>query len=315
MHILITGGAGFIGSNLTEFFLRERHEVVVIDNLLTGSLENMKNFQNNPKFTFIKQNIISYDFKEFEQSYDLVYHLASPASPIQYKKHPFETLRVNSEGTYKLLEFCRKTKSKKFILASTSEIYGDPMIHPQVESYWGNVNPVGPRSCYDEGKRYAEAVSYSYLRKYDLDIRIARIFNTYGPNMEQNDGRVVSNFIMQCITDKPLTVYGTGTQTRSFCYVSDLVAGLYKLGAAPGLKGEIINLGNPDERSILDLARVIKKKTKSPSDITFCPIDKDDPQQRQPNISKAKKLLNWWPRVNLDAGLQDTIEYFKTRYL
>ncbi len=314
MKVFITGAAGFIGSNLVNHHLSLNDEVYGLDNFITGMRENISIALKNPHFRFIRTDLIDYSFPDIPQM-DIVYHLASPASPIQYKKHPIQTLRVNSEGTHNTLEFVRKSKSKVFVLASTSEVYGDPEIHPQPETYRGNVNSVGPRSCYDEGKRYAEALSYSYIRKFDLDIRIARIFNTYGPNMEQNDGRVISNFIMQSLIEKPLTVYGIGKQTRSFCYVSDMVLGLYKLGTVQNLKSEIINIGNPDERSIMDLAEFIQQKTKTRSIIKLCTIDGDDPKQRQPNIAKAKKLLDWQPTISLDQGLDKTIEYFKSRYL
>lgn len=314
MKVFITGVAGFIGSNLADYHLSLKDEVFGLDNFITGTKENLSDALKNPRFHFVEADLMDYTFPHIPQV-DTVYHLASPASPIQYKKHPIETLRVNSEGTYNALEFCMKSKSKTFVLASTSEVYGDPSVHPQPETYWGNVNSIGPRSCYDEGKRYAEALSYSYIRKFDLDIRIARIFNTYGPHMEQNDGRVISNFIMQSLTEKPLTIYGTGIQTRSFCYVTDMISGLYKLGRIPHLKSEVVNIGNPDERSIADLATFIQQKTKTRSIIKSCAIDGDDPKQRQPDISKAKKLLDWQPTVSLDQGIGKTIDYFKTRYL
>lgn len=315
MRILITGGAGFIGSHLSEFHLNKEDTVFVIDNLITGSKENIKKLFDNPKFHFYQEDLLTFNFSLLTSNFDIIYHLASPASPIQYKKHPIETLRVNSEGTYKLLEYIKQSKRNTFVLASTSEVYGDPQEHPQTESYWGNVNPHGVRSCYDEGKRFAEAVSMTYFRQFNLDIRIARIFNTYGPNMEKNDGRVVSNFIMQALTDKPITIYGKGEQTRSFCYVSDMVKGLYLLGTTKGIAGEVINLGNPDEDSILELARLIQKMTNSSSYIINKPIEEDDPRRRKPDITKAKKILNWTPKIDFENGLQQTIEYFKKRYL
>ncbi len=315
MRILITGGAGFIGSNLTQFYLERNDEVIVIDNLITGSKKNIEPFLNNKSFTFYQKDIINFKFEILNLKFDVVYHLSSPASPIQYKKHPIETLRVNSEGTYRLLEFMKQSGSKTFVLASTSEVYGDPKVHPQPESYWGNVNPAGIRSCYDEGKRFAEAITMSYHRKYNLDVRIARIFNTYGPNMECQDGRVISNFIMQALTNKPLTVYGDGNQTRSFCYVSDMIEALHALGIKKDIAGEIINVGNPEEYTIKELAPIIKKATKSSSDIISQPIDQDDPKQRQPDISKAKKLLGWKPKVSFSIGLEKTITYFKDRFL
>jgi nucleoside-diphosphate-sugar epimerase len=322
MKILITGGAGFIGSNLTAFHLNKGDEVFVIDNLITGSERNIKFFRINKKYHFYNNDIIDFPFSLplearrakwgiLNSKFDIIYHLASPASPIQYKKHPIETLRANSEGTQRVLEFMKKTNSKTFVLASTSEVYGDPNIHPQPESYWGNVNPVGCRSCYDEGKRYAEAITMSYFRKYKLDLRIARIFNTYGPNMEVLDGRVISNFIVQALKNDPITIYGQGKQTRSFCFVSDMVKALYSLGTTPKISGEIINLGNPEEYTIFQLAKIIKKHTTSSSKIINKPIEGDDPKQRQPDISKAKRLLKWHPVVKLTDGLEKTINYFK----
>lgn len=314
MKILITGGAGFIGSNLARRHVDLKDEVYIIDNLITGTKQNIEQFINEKSVQFIEGDITTFDFSNFP-SFDTIYHLASPASPIQYKKHSIETLMTNSLGTARLLEFMKKSGSKAFVLASTSETYGDPLVHPQKENYWGNVNPVGIRACYDEAKRFAEAISMSYHRKFNLNIRIARIFNTYGPNMEKDDGRVVSNFVMQALTDQPLTVYGDGTQTRSFCYVDDMVKGLYLLGNAKNIEGEVINLGNPDERKISDLAKIIKTMTGTKADIVFKPIDEDDPKQRKPDIGKANKLLNWNPSVELEDGLKKTIEYFKQRFL
>lgn len=314
MKILITGGAGFIGSNLAEFYLSNNDEVFVVDSLITGSKANIEALLKNPRFHFYQKDVCTFDLSPLP-SFDIIYHLASPASPVQYKKYPIETLRVNSEGTYRLLECMKRNKSKIFVLASTSEVYGDPKVHPQTESYWGNVNPVGVRSCYDEGKRFAEALTISYFRKYNLDIRIARIFNTYGPNMEENDGRVISNFVMQALTNKPITVYGNGEQTRSFCYVSDMVQVLSLCGTKPDIAGEIINVGNPEEYSIKEVATIIKKETKSVSEIISKPIDDDDPKQRQPDITKAKKLLGWEPKVTFLEGLHKTLPYFKNRFI
>jgi len=315
MNILITGGAGFIGSNLTGFHLNKNDTVVVIDNLITGLRQNIELFLSKSNFKFYQNDLLTFDFSLLNSNFDIIYHLASPASPIQYKKRPIETLRVNSEGTYRTLEFMKESKSKTFVLASTSEVYGDPTLHPQPESYWGNVNPIGGRSCYDEGKRFAEALTMTYFRKFGLDVRIGRIFNTYGPNMEKEDGRVISNFIMQSLTNKPITVYGTGKQTRSFCFVSDMVDALYLLGTRPNISGEIINVGNPEEYMILDLARIIKKETGSAAEISFKPIEEDDPKQRQPNIVKAKKLLGWQPKIKFLEGLGVTISYFKGRFV
>lgn len=318
MNILITGGAGFIGSNLTAFHLEKNDIVFVIDNLITGSKKNIEPFLKNKNFHFYQLDIITFNlprrqagFSLQASHFDLVYHLASPASPIQYKKYPIETLLTNSQGTYNLLQFLKKSRSKNFVLASTSEVYGDPLVHPQKEDYWGNVNPNGIRSCYDESKRFAEALTMNYFRKYHLNIRIARIFNTYGPNMERNDGRVVSNFIIEALTNKPIIIYGDGKQTRSFCYVSDMIEGLYLLATKPDLEGTIINLGNPNEKSILELAKIIKKLTKSNSKIIFQSIEEDDPKKRKPDISKAKKLLGWNAKVSIEEGLIKTIDYFK----
>ncbi|NTU74389.1 NAD-dependent epimerase/dehydratase family protein, partial [Candidatus Roizmanbacteria bacterium] len=246
---------------------------------------------------------------------DIIYNMASPASPIQYKKHPLETMKTNSIGVMRLLDYMKVSGSKVFVQSSTSEVYGDPLVHPQKETYWGNVNTLGPRSCYDEGKRFAETLIMNYFHTYNLDVRLARIFNTYGPNMEKNDGRVVSNFIMQSLTKQPITIYGEGEQTRSFCYVSDMVNGLYKLAATPNLAGEVINVGNPDERTINELAGLIKEMTGTPSEIIHQPIDADDPCRRKPDISKAKELLDWEPKVSLRDGLEKAIVYFKERFL
>jgi len=309
MNVLIAGGAGFIGSNLTKFHLKCKDNVFIIDNLITGSIKNIKPFFKYNSLHFIQEDIISYDFAKLP-SFNVIYHLASPASPCQYKKNPIETLRVNSQGTYNLLEFARKSQNSVFVLASTSEVYGDPLVHPQPESYWGNVNPNGIRSCYDESKRFAEALAMTYFRKFNLNIRIARIFNTYGPNMEKNDGRVISNFIVQGLTNKPITICGDGKQTRSFCYVSDMVKGLYLLANTDKIPGQVFNLGNPVEKTILEVAAVIKEMTKTKSKIIFQPIDSDDPKKRKPDITRAKQLLKWKPEVSLQEGLQKTINYF-----
>ena len=312
MKMLITGGAGFIGSNLTELLLKNNHELTVIDNLITGSKKNIEGLAGD--LTFVEGDVTTFDFDKLHQSFDIIFHLASPASPIQYTKHPVETLMVNSLGTKRLLDFMVASKSKRFVLASTSEVYGDPQKSPQAEDYWGNVNPNGIRSCYDESKRFAEAAVMTYFRKYNHDVRIARIFNTYGPHMEKEDGRVVSNFICQCLQGSPITVNGDGGQTRSFCFVSDMIEALLQLGMVDDIAGEVINVGNPDERTIIDIAKIIKKLTKSDSEITFAPMPADDPRQRKPNISKAQKLLKWEPEVALEDGLTQTIEYFRDRF-
>lgn len=307
MNILVTGGAGFIGSHLTRSLLEKGHVVTVIDNFITGS---KKNLPENEKLTFIEADVITFDFSKLP-AFDVLFHLASPASPIQYWKYPVETLRTNAEGTYNVLEHIRKTGKGTFVIASTSEVYGDPEVHPQVESYFGNVNSFGVRSCYDEAKRYAEAMTYSYGKTFGLDVRVARIFNTYGPNMEKEDGRVISNFINQALSSKPITIYGDGKQTRSFCYVSDMVEGLQKLAFTDNLTMEVVNLGNPIEKTVAQIAEMIKEMTNSSSEITFEPIGEDDPKKRKPDISKAKSKLVWEPVVELKDGLQYTIEYFR----
>lgn len=308
MNILITGGAGFIGSHLSTHYESGGHSVFIIDNLITG---NKRNIANLSKAQFFEADVCTFDYSKLP-AIDIAFHLASPASPIQYKKHPIETMMTNSLGTQRLFEHAKNGNIKRIVQASTSEVYGDPLEHPQKETYHGNVNTFGPRSCYDEAKRFAESLAYSYIHKHDVDIRIVRIFNTFGPNMEVNDGRIISNFITQAITKKPITIYGDGTQTRSFCYVSDLVQGLVHMGEIENLKGEIVNLGNPNEKTVLEIANKIKEMTASDSDITFQPTDEDDPKKRKPDISKAKQLLSWEPGVDLDSGLQKTIEYFKS---
>lgn len=313
--ILITGGAGFIGSNLVGFLLRKGFKIWVIDNLLTSSPQNIKTFIKDPRFRFIKKNLITTNLQKTLNniSFDIIYHLASPASPKQYISYPLETLMVNSSGTFKLLTYMKKTESKTFVYASSSEVYGDPLKHPQAEDYWGNVNPIGERSCYNEGKRIGEAICVAYLKKYNLDIRIARIFNTYGPNMEKEDGRVISNFIVQALQNKPLTIYGDGQQTRSFCYVLDLIDGLYRLGINP-VRGELINLGNGNEKKIIEIAKLIKRLINSKSKIVFKSLPKDDPKRRKPDIEKAIKLLHWQSKTPLEEGLNLTINYFKERF-
>ena len=314
MRILITGGAGLIGSNLTSFHLAKNDQVVIIDNFITSSRENINLFKEKKGFSLIEADITKNIWQKIANNFDLIYHLASPASPIQYWRYPLETLMANSQGTKNVFEFGLKNRKTPIVIASTSEIYGDPMVHPQKETYYGNVNSYGKRSCYDEGKRFAEALAYTYTNKYGLDIRIARIFNTYGPNMEKDDGRVVSNFINQTLTNQPITIYGDGQQTRSFCYVSDMVKGLYFLGTQKNLPKRVINLGNPDEKSVLELAQIIKKLVKSQSKIIFKPIKDDDPKRRKPDITRAKKMLNWQPKVDLKSGLLRTINYFKERF-
>ncbi|MEK7573103.1 MAG: UDP-glucuronic acid decarboxylase family protein [Patescibacteria group bacterium] len=312
---LISGGAGFIGSHLCERLLKENFKVICIDNLITGEKGNIQNFSSNPDFSFIEKNVIEIDENLINEKIDYIFHLASPASPNKkssrsYINLPMETLLVNSQGTFRLLELARANNSK-FLYASSSEIYGDPEVSPQKEDYFGNVNPVGIRSVYDEGKRFGEAMTMAYVRKNQADARIIRIFNIYGPKMRADDGRVVSNFINQAIKNEPLTVYGDGTQTRSICFINDLVEGLYLAITSDKTKGEVLNLGNPEEKTILELANIIKDKVGSSSSLVFEPLPQDDPKQRNPDIIKAKNLLEWAPKVSIDQGLRETIEYFR----
>lgn len=306
--VLITGAAGFIGSHLYEKFIDEGFEVYGMDNLITGSLENLENIQS-PLFHFIEHDVTeNWDTKI---DFDLILHFACPASPKDYLKYPVETLKANSVGTLKTLELA-KSCGARYIFASTSEVYGDALIHPQSEDYWGNVNPVGPRSVYDEAKRFSEALSTTYSQK-GLDVRILRIFNTYGPRMKADDGRVIPNFISQALNSESLTIYGDGHQTRSFCYVDDLLDGIMRISMIEGVDGEIINLGNPEEHNMLDLAEIILEKIKSQSKIVFEPLPEDDPHRRCPDITKAKVILNWEPKTSLDSGLDETIEFFKSK--
>jgi len=314
--VLVAGGAGFIGSNLCERLLDENYRVICIDNLITGSQENIDDFSKNKNFSFLNLDITISSFQNTKlPKIDYIFHLASPASPNKksprsYTNFPIETLLVNSLGTYNLLESARKFNSK-FLYASSSEIYGDPQVSPQKEEYFGNVNPVGIRSVYDEGKRFGESITMAYFRKFNLDNRIIRIFNTYGPRMRADDGRVVSNFINQAISNKPLTIYGDGSQTRSICYIDDLVEGLIRAIVSDKTKGKVLNLGNPNEKTILDLANVIKNMTNSSSKTTFELLPEDDPKVRKPDIDKAIKLIDWKPKVAIDQGLEKTIEYFR----
>lgn len=315
MKILIAGGAGFIGSHLTKFHLSKNDDITVIDNFITGNKKNLPfDFAqglSNGNLKIIEADIINFDFSDLP-SFDIVYDLASPASPKDFKKLSIEILKANSLGLINILEFFVKSNSKTLVFSSTSEVYGDPEEHPQKESYFGHVNPVGLRSCYDEGKRFAEALLMSYFRRFRKDIRVARIFNTYGPFMRKDDGRVVSNFVNQAINNQLLTVYGTGSQTRAFCYITDMVEGLYLLASSRKQAGEIINIGNSNEKTILEIADIIIKLTKSQSSIIYKTIDQDDPKRRCPDITKAKKLLNWQPKVGLEEGLKKTIQYFRS---
>ena len=305
---LVTGGAGFIGSHLCETFIAQGHEVLCIDNYSTGAKQNVAAFLKNPRFRFIDHNVSRYI--EIHEPLDYILHFASPASPVDYLELPIPTLKVGALGTHNTLGLA-KSKGAVYLLASTSEVYGDPLVRPQNEEYWGNVNPIGPRGVYDEAKRFAEAMTMAYHRYHKLDTRIVRIFNTYGPRMRLHDGRVVPNFIMQALKGEPLTVYGQGQQTRSFQYVDDLIAGLIKLLATEHHLP--VNIGNPLEMTVLEFAERIIKLTNSKSKIVYKPLPEDDPQVRQPDISKVKTILNWEPKIDLDEGLAKTIEYFRAR--
>lgn len=312
MRVLITGGAGFLGSHLCDRFLREGHDVIAMDNLITGSTANIEHLAGNDRFHFIKHDVTNYIY--LEGPVDAVLHFASPASPIDYLELPIQTLKVGALGTHKALGLA-KAKGARFVLASTSEVYGDPLVHPQTEDYWGNVNPVGPRGVYDEAKRFAEAMTMAYQRAHGVETRIVRIFNTYGPRMRLKDGRVVPNFIAQALRGEPLTVYGDGTQTRSFCYCTDLVDGIYRL--LHSQEREPVNIGNPVEMTIKDFAHKIRELAGGTSEVVFVhPRDvriQDDPKKRQPNIAKARRTLGWEPQVNVDDGLRQTIEWFRGR--
>lgn len=303
---LITGGAGFLGSHLCELFLAKGYRVICMDNLITGKMANIKHLSKNKDFKFIKHNVSEHI--DVKGKIDYILHFASPASPIDYLKYPIPTLKVGSLGTHNALGLA-KAKKSVFLLASTSEVYGDPLVNPQPESYWGNVNPVGPRGVYDEAKRFAEAITMAYHRYHGMDTRIVRIFNTYGERMREQDGRAIPNFLSQAMANKPITVYGDGSQTRSFCYVSDLVSGIYKLLMSD--EHEPTNIGNPNEMTLLELAKTIIKLTGSKSRIVYEPLPVDDPKVRRPDIAKAKKLLGWKPEVSLEEGLTRAIEFFK----
>ncbi len=307
-RIVITGGAGFIGSHLTDRVLREGHDAVVVDNLITGSLENLRDAAQNPRFSFVKHDVS--EPIEIDGPVDGILHFASPASPEDYLRYPIQTLKVGSLGTHNALGLA-KAKGAAILLASTSEVYGDPQIHPQTESYWGNVNPVGPRSCYDEAKRFAEAITMAYHRQHGVRTRIVRIFNTYGPRMALEDGRVLPNFLCQALRGRPLTIYGDGSQTRSFTYVDDLVEGIWRLlhtdEAFP------VNLGNPEEMTIRQFGERILAATGSRSSFESRPLPQDDPKVRKPDITRARKVLGWEPKVRLDEGLKPTVEDFRNR--
>ena len=306
MRVLITGAAGFLGSHLTDRFLAEGHRVVGMDNFITGSPDNIAHLTGEPRFEFIEHNVST--FVDVGGPIDGVLHFASPASPIDYLKFPIQTLKVGSLGTHNLLGVA-KAKGARFLLASTSEVYGDPLVHPQPESYWGNVNPVGPRGVYDEAKRFAEAITMAYHRYHGLPTRIVRIFNTYGPRMRAEDGRVVSNFVVQALRGQPLTIYGDGSQTRSFCFVADLVDGIYRLFSSD--RSDPTNIGNPNEFTVRQLADLIRAKIPGAGPIVAEPLPVDDPKVRRPDISLARQVLGWEPAVQLDAGLDQTIAHFR----
>jgi UDP-glucuronate decarboxylase len=306
-RILVTGGAGFVGSHLCERLLADGHEVVCLDNFFTGTHANVTQLRDNPRFELFRHDVQ----EPLTMEVDQIYHLACPASPIHYQRNPVRTIRTAVEGTLNLLDVARECGAR-ILIASTSEVYGDPAEHPQTEAYWGNVNPIGPRACYDEGKRCAEALATAYASQYGVQVRIARIFNTYGPRMHENDGRVVSNFIVQALTGKSLTVFGDGNQTRSFCYVTDLIEGFVRLMASEH-GSDPVNLGNPRESSMIELATLIKQMTDSASEIVHAPLPKDDPVRRNPDIRRAKHLLsNWTPTVPLEQGIAATIAYFRS---
>ena len=309
MNVLVTGAAGFLGSHLCDALLGEGHLVIGVDNLITGSLENLSHLDREPRFQFVRHDVCQpFDFGRV----DMVFDFASPASPVHYMKYGLETLLAGSQGTLNSLELAKRYDAG-FLLASTSECYGDPLVHPQPESYWGNVNPIGPRSVYDEAKRFAEALTMAYHRYHGLNTRIVRIFNTYGPRLQLEDGRVISNLMMQALRGDPLTVYGDGSQTRSFCYVSDEIDGILRLAASQ--EHLPVNIGNPAEFTVLECAKLVRQVTGSRSPIRFEPLPEDDPKQRRPDISKAKQLLGWEPKIDLEAGLRLSLDYFRARVL
>jgi nucleoside-diphosphate-sugar epimerase len=305
LKIVVTGGAGFIGSHLCARLLSEGHNVLCVDNLLTGAERNIAPLRSHPNFTYLRHDVT----KPFEFDADAIFHLASPASPVGYMEHPIETILVNSQGTYLMLEQAKKQHAL-FLMASTSEAYGDPLVHPQTEDYWGNVNPIGPRACYDESKRLGETLTMEYYRQYRVDTRIVRIFNTYGPNSQIHDGRMIPNFITQALRNEPLTIFGNGSITRSICYVSDLVEGLLRAQFTPRTTGDVFNLGNTEEHTVLEYANTIIRLCEASSSIVFEAQRVDDPERRRPDISKSQRILGWQPKVSIEAGLRRTIEWF-----
>lgn len=304
--VLVTGGAGFLGSHLCEKLLAQGCQVICLDNFFTGAKENITPFLQNTAFTLVEQDVC----KPIDVDVDEIYNLACPASPIHYQSDPVQTTRTSIHGAMNVLELAHK-KNAKVLQASTSEVYGDPEVHPQHEGYWGHVNPIGPRSCYDESKRCAETLFFDYHRQFGMPIKVVRIFNTYGPRMHPQDGRVVSNFIVQALKGEPITIYGDGSQTRSFCYVDDLIEGLLRLMGSPSSFTGPVNIGNPIEFTILDLAKLVLQMTRSASHLVFKPLPQDDPKQRKPDISLAKKELSWSPKTSLEEGLKQTIAYFR----
>ena len=303
---VVTGAAGFLGSHLADLLLARGHKVIGIDNFVTGRVDNISHLGGNRDFKFIEQDVTEFIF--LEAAVDYIWHFASPASPVDYLELPIQTLKVGSLGTHKALGLA-KSKRARFLLASTSEIYGDPLVHPQTEDYWGNVNPIGPRGCYDEAKRFAEALTMAYHQEHRVETRIVRIFNTYGPRMRLHDGRVVPAFISQALKHRPITVFGRGQQTRSFCYVSDLIEGIYRLMMSAC--DQPVNIGNPVEMTVLEFAKEIIRATRSRSKVVFRPLPQDDPRQRRPDITRARKILRWAPKVPLSEGLARTLEYFR----
>ena len=306
MRVLITGGAGFLGSHLCDYLLDRGHQVIALDDLITGKTDNIAHLEGNNNFKFIKQDVTEYIY--LKEDLDYILHFASPASPVDYQRYPIQTLKVGSLGTHKTLGLAKEKKAK-YLIASTSEIYGDPLVNPQKESYWGNVNPIGQRGVYDEAKRFAEALTMAYHYYHKIDTRIARIFNTYGPRMRKDDGRAVPTFLNQALKDEPLTVFGDGSQTRSFCYVSDLVEGIYRLMSWEG--SEPVNLGNSNEVTILNFAKKVIELAHSRSEIVYRPLPEDDPKVRRPDISRAREYLKWEAKVELEEGLKKTLDGFK----